>query len=133
MLSCSLFCIFNENQWPNLFSYVDVSKHRFEVLDKSDAVSLVTPIWYCRENGSTSAKVVQVKIEEDGFTPFKDSLEINLKLNVISASIKMRIIFKRYVCERLARYKKLLELDAKDPILRGVSVVFYLRYKRSYW
>ena len=38
----------------------------------------------------------------------------------------MRIIFKRYVCERLARYKKLLELDAKDPILRGVSFVFLL-------
>ena len=47
--------------------------------------------------------------------------------------LKLEFFFERYACGRLARYKKLLELDAKDPILRGVSVVFYLRYKRSYW
>jgi len=41
-------------------------------------------------------------------TPFKDSLEINLKLNVIPVSIKMRIIFERYACGRLASYKKTL-------------------------
>ena len=38
----------------------------------------------------------------------------------------MRILFERYACGRLARYKKLLELDDKDPILRGVSFVFLL-------
>jgi len=41
-------------------------------------------------------------------TPFKDSLEINLKLNVISVSIKMRILFERYACGRFASYKKTL-------------------------
>ena len=38
----------------------------------------------------------------------------------------MRILFERYACGRLARYKKLLELDDKDPTLRGVSFVFLL-------
>jgi len=41
-------------------------------------------------------------------TPFKDSLEINLKLNGIPVSIKMRILFERYACGRLAGYKKTL-------------------------
>ena len=36
----------------------------------------------------------------------------------------MKILFERYACGRLARYKKLLELDDKVPTLRGVSFVF---------
>jgi len=41
-------------------------------------------------------------------TPFKNSLEIYLKSNVIPVSIKMRILFERYACGRLAGYKKTL-------------------------
>jgi len=41
-------------------------------------------------------------------TPFKNSLEINLKLSVIPVSIKMKILFERYACGRLASYKKTL-------------------------
>ena len=43
------------------------------------------------------------------------------------------MLVKDMLVEDLQAIKKLLELDDKDPILRGVSVVFYLRYKRSYW
>ena len=38
----------------------------------------------------------------------------------------MRILLKDMLVEDLQDIKKLLELDDKDPILRGVSVVFLL-------
>ena len=47
--------------------------------------------------------------------------------------LKLEFFLKDMLVKGWKAIKKLEELDDKNPTLRGVSVVFYLRYKRSYW